>query len=95
MTRSHVVFCCLVAVVVILVAVKVVPYVLADRETRRSMWQARVIRWRWARLSRMLGLVVTDPTPTLLSALMGERARGPRRPASSCRASACAPTSTA
>ena len=26
------------------IAVRVIPFVLADRETRRSMWQARVIR---------------------------------------------------
>ncbi len=37
------------------------------------MRQAYLIRWRWARLARMLGLVVTDPTPTALSALLGER----------------------
>src|SRR6266498_1283831 len=72
MTRG-VVFWGLVAGLLVGVAVQVVPFVRADRETRRSMWQARMIRWRWARLARMLGLVVTDPTPTVLSALLGER----------------------
>jgi S-DNA-T family DNA segregation ATPase FtsK/SpoIIIE len=71
-----VIFWGLVAVLLVGVAARAVPFVLADRETRRSMWQARVIRWRWARLSRMLGLVVSDPTPTVLSALMGERGQG-------------------
>jgi DNA segregation ATPase FtsK/SpoIIIE, S-DNA-T family len=60
---------------VVLLAIRVVPYVLANRETRRSMRQAWLIRWRWARLARMLGLVVTDPTPTALSALAGEGGR--------------------
>jgi len=74
MTRGVIVWG-LVAVLVGLLAVRVVPYVLANRETRRSMRQAWLIRWRWARLARMLGLVVTDPTPTALSALAGEGGR--------------------
>jgi DNA segregation ATPase FtsK/SpoIIIE, S-DNA-T family len=65
----------LVAALVVLLVAYAIPWVRANGETRRSMWQARLIRWRWARLARMLGLVVTDPTPTLLSALMGERDR--------------------
>ncbi len=65
----------LVAALVVLLVVYAVPWVRADRETRRSMWQTWLIRWRWARLARMLSLVVTDPTPTALSALMGERDR--------------------
>src|SRR5215472_12839005 len=74
MTRG-VIFWSLVVVLVVLLAVRVVPYVLANRETRRSMRQAWLIRWRWARLARMLGLIVTDPTPTVLSALAGEGGR--------------------
>jgi DNA segregation ATPase FtsK/SpoIIIE, S-DNA-T family len=70
-----VIFWSLIVVLVVLLAVRVVPYVLANRETRRSMRQAWLIRWRWARLARMLGLVVTDPTPTALSALTGEGGR--------------------
>jgi DNA segregation ATPase FtsK/SpoIIIE, S-DNA-T family len=44
---------------------KVVFFVRADWHTRRSMFQAWLIRRRWVRLSRMQGLAVIDPTPTL------------------------------
>lgn len=44
---------------------KVVFFVRVDWHTRRSMWQAWLIRRRWVRLSRMQGLAVIDPTPTL------------------------------
>jgi DNA segregation ATPase FtsK/SpoIIIE, S-DNA-T family len=44
---------------------KVVFIIRADWHTRRSMWQAWLIRRRWVRLSRMQGLAVIDPTPTL------------------------------
>lgn len=44
---------------------KVVFFVRADWHTRRSMWQAWLIRRRWVRFSRMQGLAVTDPIPTL------------------------------
>jgi DNA segregation ATPase FtsK/SpoIIIE, S-DNA-T family len=44
---------------------KVVFFIRADWHTRRSMWQAWLIRRRWVRLSRMQGLAVIDPTPTL------------------------------
>jgi S-DNA-T family DNA segregation ATPase FtsK/SpoIIIE len=50
-----------------------VRYGRAGRELRRSMRQAWWIRRRWRRLSRMLGLVVVDPTPTLLGSLLGHR----------------------
>ena len=65
----------------VVVAVPIVSYVRADRETRRSLVQAWLIRWRWHRLSRMLGLVAVDPAPGLLVALLGRRKRdvgGPR-----------------
>ncbi len=65
----------LAAVVLAVVAVPVVRYVRADRETRRSKAQAALIRWRWHRLSRMLGLVAVDPAPGLLSAFLGRRER--------------------
>jgi S-DNA-T family DNA segregation ATPase FtsK/SpoIIIE len=55
------------------IAVVLVRYGRADRETRKSMRQAWWIRRRWRRLSRMLGLVVVDPTPTLLGSLLGRR----------------------
>src|SRR5262249_13718654 len=42
---------------------EVVFFVRADWHTRRSMWQAWLIRRRWTRLSRMQGLAVMDPTP--------------------------------
>ena len=42
-------------VLAVVVAVPVVRHVRADRDTRRSMLQAWLIRWRWHRLSRMLG----------------------------------------
>jgi DNA segregation ATPase FtsK/SpoIIIE, S-DNA-T family len=73
MRTGNVIVWYLVAALVVLLVAYAVPWVRADRETRRSMWQARLIRWRWARLARMLGLVVSDPTPTVLSALLGER----------------------
>jgi DNA segregation ATPase FtsK/SpoIIIE, S-DNA-T family len=44
---------------------KVVFLVCADWHTRRSMWQAWLIRRRWVRVSRMQGLAVVDPTPTM------------------------------
>jgi S-DNA-T family DNA segregation ATPase FtsK/SpoIIIE len=50
-----------------------VAYLVVDGETRKSMRQAWLIRLRWRRLSRMLGLVVIDPTPTLLGSLFGHR----------------------
>jgi DNA segregation ATPase FtsK/SpoIIIE, S-DNA-T family len=52
---------------------KLVRFILADWQTRRSMWQAWRIRRGWVRLSRMQGLTVTDPTPTLMSRLRGRR----------------------
>jgi DNA segregation ATPase FtsK/SpoIIIE, S-DNA-T family len=77
-----VIFWSLVAVLLVLVAVQVVPFVLADGQTRRSMWQARLIRWRWRRLARMLGLTVSDPTQTVISVFVGERGQlaSPPRP---------------
>ena len=65
----------LAVVVLAIVAVPVMRYVWADPETRRSMGQAWLIRWRWPRLSRMLGLVAVDPMPGLLSSLLGRRER--------------------
>ncbi len=50
-----------VVVLAVVVAVPVIRYVRADRETRRSLLQAWLIRWRWHRLSRMLGLVAVRP----------------------------------
>jgi DNA segregation ATPase FtsK/SpoIIIE, S-DNA-T family len=44
---------------------KVVFFIRVDWHTRRSMWQAWLIQRRWVRLSRMQGLAVIDPTPTL------------------------------
>lgn len=59
---------------------KVVFFIQADWHTRRSMWQAWLIRRRWARFSRMQGLAVTDPTPTLWMRLVHrERAARMRR----------------
>jgi len=71
-----------VVVVLVLVAVEVVPFALADGQTRRSMWQARLIRWRWRRLARMLGLYASDPTQTVVSVIVGERGQlaSPPRP---------------
>lgn len=71
--RIHVVLSGLMVVLALVVAVQVVPFVLADGETRRSMWQARLIRWRWRRLARLLGLYVSDPTQTVMSVFVGER----------------------
>src|SRR5437660_686114 len=82
MTRMHLVQSGLVAALVVLVAVQVVPFVLADGETNRSMWQARLIRWRWRRLARMLGLYISDPTQTVTQVFVGERGQwaSPPRP---------------
>ena len=82
MTRSTLVLWSLAAALVVLVAVEVVPFVVADGETRRSMWQARLIRWRWRRLARMLGLTVSDPTQTVMQVFVGERGQwaSPPRP---------------
>jgi DNA segregation ATPase FtsK/SpoIIIE, S-DNA-T family len=44
---------------------KVVFFVRADWHTRKSMWQAWLIQRRWEHFSRMQGLAVIDPTPTL------------------------------
>ncbi|MDQ6771806.1 MAG: FtsK/SpoIIIE domain-containing protein [Candidatus Dormibacteraeota bacterium] len=51
-------------------AVALVRYVLAGRETRRSMRQAWTVRWGWRRLSLMLGLTATDRLPRGLRALL-------------------------
>jgi DNA segregation ATPase FtsK/SpoIIIE, S-DNA-T family len=86
MKPSGVVFWGLVAALLVWIMVKVVRftvwavrYLLADRETRRSMRQARVIRWRWRRLARMLGLIVSDPTPSVMTAFSGEGPVAPPR----------------
>ncbi|WP_406730407.1 FtsK/SpoIIIE domain-containing protein [Streptomyces sp. NBC_01794] len=48
---------------------RIVRYVRADKETRRSIRQAVRIRAGWRRLARMAGLSVTDRTPTFLASL--------------------------
>jgi len=61
-------------------APKLVFFIRADWHTRRSTWQAWLIRRRWVRFSRMQGLAVTDPTPTLWMRLVHrEKAAGMRR----------------
>ncbi|MFH8223143.1 hypothetical protein ACH4C2_27885 [Streptomyces sp. NPDC018057] len=53
--------------------VTVVRYVRADRGTRVSMRQAVRVRWGWVRLARMVGLTVTDKTPSLLAQLTAQK----------------------
>lgn len=66
------------AVLVAWATVKVVRYVRADKETRRSVRQAVRIRLGWRRLARMAGLSVTDRTPTFLASLTANDGVEPR-----------------
>ncbi|MFF3400419.1 FtsK/SpoIIIE domain-containing protein [Streptomyces sp. NPDC002659] len=56
----------------------IVRYARADKETRRSIWQAVRIRAGWRRLARMAGLSVTDRTPTLLASLTASDGAEPK-----------------
>lgn len=61
-------------------AYEVLRYACATKEMRTSMRQAWLIRWRWVRLSRMLGLTVLDPTPTFLKSLLHRDKNDPPAP---------------
>lgn len=52
---------------------KTVRFVRGDADLRRSMLLVARIHLRWRRESRMVGLTVTDPTPTFLDRLRDDR----------------------
>lgn len=52
---------------------KTVRFVRGDADLRRSMLLVARIHLRWRRESRMIGLTVTDPTPTLFDRLRDDR----------------------
>ena len=52
---------------------KTVKFVRGDADLRRSMLLVARIHLRWRREARMIGLTVTDPTPTLIDRIREDR----------------------